>query len=148
MTIKKKNNQDKKRDDDGGGIAVIGMSCMFPESTDLNEYWKNILFGVDAIRPIPMSHWNPSDYFSSDASTPDHTYSKTGGFLKPYAFEPLKFGISPHSIEATDSTQLLGMVCAHQALIDAGYGPETQFNRDRTSCIIGVTGCMELVIPL
>lgn len=129
-------------------IAVIGVGCMFPDASNLEEYWRNIVSGHDSIRPIPVSHWRPEDYFDPDPKKPDHTYSQSGGFLKPYAFDPLKFGIAPHAIEATDTTQLLGMVCAHEAMVDAGYGPDKDFNRDRTSCIIGVTGSLELVIPL
>lgn len=130
------------------GIAVIGVGAMFPDATNVEEYWKNIVTGHDSIRAIPLSHWRPEDYFDADPKKPDHTYSQAGGFLKPYAFDPLKFGIAPHAIEATDTTQLLGMVCAHEALVDAGYGPGREFNHDRTSCIIGVTGSLELVIPL
>ncbi|MDQ3232563.1 MAG: hypothetical protein M3Q07_12135, partial [Pseudobdellovibrionaceae bacterium] len=129
-------------------IAVIGIGCLFPDANGLEEFWHNIKQGHDAIGPIPLSHWRPEDYFDADPKKPDHTYAQTGGYLKPYAFDPLKFGIAPHALEATDSTQLLGMVCAHEALIDAGYGPESQFDRDRVSCVIGVTGTLELVIPL
>ena len=129
-------------------IAVIGISAMFPDAANLKEYWNNIVTGHDAIKPIPVSHWKPEDLYDADPKRPDFTYAKTGGFLKPYDFDPLKFGIAPHAIEATDTTQLLGMVCAHEALIDAGYGPERDFNKERTSCIIGVTGTLELVIPL
>jgi acyl transferase domain-containing protein/NAD(P)-dependent dehydrogenase (short-subunit alcohol dehydrogenase family) len=129
-------------------IAVIGIGCLFPDAQGLDEYWQRIKQGHDAIGPIPLSHWRPEDYFDADPKKPDHTYAQSGGFLKPYAFDPLKFGIAPHTLEATDSTQLLGMVCAHEALVDAGYGPERSFNRDRVSCVIGVTGTLELVIPL
>ncbi len=129
-------------------IAVIGVGCLFPDANGLDEYWQKIKQGHDAIGPIPLSHWRPDDYFDADPKKPDHTYAQTGGFLKPYAFDPLKFGIAPHALEATDSTQLLGMVCAHEALLDAGYGPERSFDRDRVSCVIGVTGTLELVIPL
>jgi acyl transferase domain-containing protein/NAD(P)-dependent dehydrogenase (short-subunit alcohol dehydrogenase family) len=129
-------------------IAVIGVGCLFPDANGLDEFWQRIKGGHDAIGPVPLSHWRPEDYFDADPKKPDHTYAQTGGFLKPYAFDPLKFGIAPQALEATDSTQLLGMVCAHEALVDAGYGPERAFDRDRVSCVIGVTGTLELVIPL
>src|SRR6185295_987720 len=37
---------------------------------------------------------------------------------------------------------------AQQALEDAGYGQSATFDRDRVSCVLGVTGTLELVIPL
>ncbi len=33
-------------------------------------------------------------------------------------------------------------------MIDAGYGPDREFPRDRVSVVLGVTGTLELVIPL
>ena len=40
------------------------------------------------------------------------------------------------------------MVTAKAALEDAGYGSDREFDRSRTSVILGVTGTLELVIPL
>ena len=144
-----------------GSIAIVGMSCLFPEADSLQQYWDHIRNGDDLIRELPLTHWRPDDYYDPDPKRPDHTYAKTGAFLRPYAFDPLKFGISPQAIEATDTTQLLGMVAAVQALENAGYESALptaaqeasakalrSFDRHRTSCILGVTGTLELVIPL
>ncbi len=129
-------------------LAIVGVGCLFPEAENLSEYWSNIKKGRDAIRSIPMSHWKPDDYFNSDPKKPDHTYGNRGGFLKPYPFNPIEFGLAPNDIEATDTSQILGMVAAHEALKDAGYGPGKDFDRDRVGCVMGVTGTLELVIPL
>jgi acyl transferase domain-containing protein/NAD(P)-dependent dehydrogenase (short-subunit alcohol dehydrogenase family) len=129
------------------------MSCLFPKADDLKTYWANIKNGVDAITPIPIgSHWNAADYFDPDPKAPDHTYAQRGGFLSPVNFNPMEFGIAPKDIEATDTSQLLSLVAAQRALVDAGYAtgshPGRQFDRERTSVILGVTGALELVIPL
>lgn len=139
---------DSERFAGSAAIAVIGIGCLFPDAAGPEEYWNLIEKGRDAIGPIPLTHWSPADYYDADPKRPDHTYAQTGGFLKPYSFDPLAFGLAPHALEATDTTQLLGMVAAHQALVDAGYGPTKSFDKDRVSCILGVTGTLELVIPL
>jgi acyl transferase domain-containing protein len=137
-----------------GGIAIVGIGCMFPKADGLEAYWSNIKRGVDAITDIPATHWKPDQYFDSDPSKPDMTYAKRGGFLEPVDFNPLHHGITPNNLEATDTTQLLGLMVAEQALRDADYetgrgaGDGRAFNRDRTSVILGVTGTLELVIPL
>ena len=128
-------------------LAIIGISCLFPKADDLQSYWRNIKHGVDAITPIPASHWNAADYFNADPKAPDQTYAQRGGFLSPHSFNPMEFGIAPKDVEATDTTQLLGLVAAKQALADAGYA-EKPFPKERTSVILGVTGALELVIPL
>jgi len=129
-------------------LAIIGMGCLFPEAGDLETYWANIRQGFDAIKHVPASHWRPSDYFNADPKAPDQTYAQRGGFIPPVNFNPLAFGISPNNLDATDTAQLLGLYVAEQALRDAGFGPNKTFNRDRTSVILGVTGTLELVIPL
>ncbi len=135
-------------------LAIVGIGCLFPKADNAEEYWANIREGVDAITAIPATHWDPADYFDEDKLSPDMTYGKRGGFINAVDFNPLLYGMSPNNIEATDTTQLLGMVVARQALLDAGYatakdaGDGRAFDRDRTSVILGVTGTLELVIPL
>ena len=130
------------------------MGCLFPKADSPEAFWANIKNGVDAVTDIPPTHWRPEDYFNADPSSPDRTYARRGAFIDPIDFNPLEFGITPNNIEATDTTQLLGMYVAQQALRDAGYATSKEatdgrpFNRDRTSVILGVTGALELVIPL
>jgi len=129
-------------------LAIIGISCIFPDADGLDEYWHNIRNGVDAITDIPDTHWSPDDYFSADPKAPDMTYAARGGFLPEIDFNPLDFGIAPNALEATDTAQLLALYTARRALIDAGYGPDREFDRDRVSVVLGVTGTSELTISL
>ena len=129
-------------------LAVVGISALFPKAANTEEFWSNIRRGVDAITEVPASHWNPDDYFDQNQKTPDMTYARRGGFLSPLPFDPLEFGISPNNLEAIDTSQLLGMVGAKRALEHAGYGAGRSFDRSRVGCILGVTGTLEMVIPL
>ena len=43
-------------------IAIVGMSCMFPQAKDLSQYWDNIVHEVDCITDVPPSHWKIEDY--------------------------------------------------------------------------------------
>ncbi|WP_435007870.1 SDR family NAD(P)-dependent oxidoreductase [Tundrisphaera lichenicola] len=131
-------------------VAIIGMGCLFPRADGLRRYWANIAGGVDAIREIPETHWNPDDYHDADPKSPDRTYARRGGFLDPVDFPALEFGIAPTNLDATDTTQLLGLMVAKAALDDAGYGERggRSIDRERVSVLLGVTGTLELVIPL
>ena len=132
----------------GVPLAIIGIGCLFPGAADATTYWANIREGIDAITDIPATHWKVEDYFDQNRKAPDRTYGRRGGFISPVPFNPLEFNIPPNILEAIDSSQLLGLVAAGQALRDAGYGPERDYDRSRASVILGVTGAMELVIPL
>ncbi|WP_439625349.1 beta-ketoacyl synthase N-terminal-like domain-containing protein, partial [Gemmata sp.] len=147
-------------------LAIVGVGCLFPKAAGPGYFWANIKHGVDCIGEVPATHWNPTDYFDADPKAPDMTYARRGGFLDVVDFNPLEFGIAPRDIEATDTTQLLGLVAAKQALTDAGVvltggqhapgtngdahapRPANAVDRTRVSVILGVTGTLELVIPL
>ncbi len=132
----------------GVALAIIGIGCHFPQAEDSSAYWANIREGLDAITDIPATHWHVADYHDSDPASPDMTYGRRGGFLSPISFNPMEFNIPPATLEAIDTSQLLGLVTAGQALRDAGYGADRDYDRGRVSVILGVTGTLELVIPL
>jgi len=133
---------------EGTQLAIIGIGCLFPQAEDRTAYWANIMDGVDAISEVPDTHWPVDAYYDQDQKSPDRTYGRRGGFLAPVDFNPMEFNIPPNVLEAIDTSQLLGLVAAGQALKDAGYGPERSFDKSRASVILGVTGTLELVIPL
>lgn len=136
------------------------MGCIFPNAANLREFWRLVRRGEDAISDVPPSHWRIDDYFDPDPRRPDMTYCKRGGFLPATAFDPTEWGVPPNAIEATDTAQLLGLVAAKMALEDAGYDPDPAgrsaphdprrrpLNRDRAGVILGVTGTLELALPL
>ena len=129
-------------------VAIIGMGCIFPKSSGLKAYWRLLFNGEDAITEVPETHWSWKDFFDADPKKPDHVYCKRGGFVPPLSFDPTEFGIPPSSLEATDTSQLLGLIVAKNAIEDAFNKTDIAFNRSRTSVILGVTGTQELVIPL
>ncbi|WP_183362506.1 type I polyketide synthase [Geomonas limicola] len=143
-----KTDDTKTGTSNGTHLAIIGIGCLFPQAEDRQAYWTNIMDGVDAITEIPPTHWSVDAYFNKDQKAPDHTYGHRGGFLTPVDFNPMEFNIPPNILEAIDTSQLLGLVAAGQALKDAGYGPGSKFDKSRASVILGVTGTLELVIPL
>jgi polyketide-type polyunsaturated fatty acid synthase PfaA len=128
-------------------VALVGLGGLFPQAEEVRRFWSNLRHGIDSIRDVPESHWRAEDYFNPEPKEADRCYAAKGGFLDPYPFAPLEFGIAPATMEAIDTTQLLGLVVAKAALADAGY-LDRGFNRDKTSVVLGVTGTLPAVIPL
>ncbi|KAF0153808.1 MAG: erythronolide synthase, partial [Elusimicrobia bacterium] len=137
-----------RNDNTPAPIAIVGIGCLFPKAGNARRFWANIRSGADAITEVPASHWLPEEHYHTDPKRPDMTYARRGGFILPVDFDPSEFGLAPNALEATDSAQLLGLLTAKMALEDAGYGPGRDFDRSRVSVIMGVTGALELVIPL
>jgi len=130
-------------------VAIIGMGGIFPRANGLKQYWRLLFNGEDAITAVPEnSHWSLKDYFDKDPLAPDRTYCRRGGFIPEIAFDPAKYGMPPNNLDATDTSQLLGLLVAEMALEDAGFSQEKTFDREKTNIILGVTGTQELVIPL
>jgi acyl transferase domain-containing protein len=129
-------------------LAVVGIGSLFPKAADKSTFWANIKNKVDAITDVPETHWRISDHYDPDPKRADHTYGKRGGFLDAVDFNPLEFNIQPNILEAIDTSQLLGLIAAREALRDAGYDPAGEFARERVSVLLGVTGALEMVIPL
>lgn len=134
-------------------LAITGLGCLFPGKPGTRGFWNTVLQGIDQIREIPDDRWRPSDHFDPDPSKRDMVYAARGAFLSPVPFSPAEYGITPSSLEATDTAQLLGLHVARQALLDAGYAALPRdagrpLPRDRASVIVGVTSALELLIPL
>jgi len=129
-------------------VAIIGQAAIFARAASLTEYWDNILNKIDGITEVPPSRWDPEDYYDPDLSAEDKTYCKAGGFIPDIGFNPLEFGLPPNILEVTDSSQLLGLVVARDAMEDAGYGLEHEFDRERTGVVLGVSGGQKLISDL
>jgi len=147
--LKKNKDQKIQKTVSKSHLAIIGIGCLFPKADSLEAYWANISNGVDAITDVPETHWQADNYYGDRSGAPERLCTSRGGFISPVDFSPIEFGIPPNALEAIDTSQLLGLIVTQQALKDAGYktGDDT-FDRDRVSVIMGVTGTLELVIPL
>ncbi|MCB9339986.1 MAG: acyltransferase domain-containing protein [Lewinellaceae bacterium] len=133
-------------------IAVIGMSAIFADARNIEEFWTNIIQSKDSIKEVPADRWPVEDYYDEDMMAPDKTYCKRGGFLPEIDFNPMEFGLPPNILEVTDASQLLGLVAARDAFEDAGYGSDsakfTSEIKEKTGVLLGVGGGQKLITPL
>lgn len=124
-------------------VAIIGMACIYPGAKNIDEFWANILNGVDCVTEVPDDRWNKELYFDNNSNDGEMSPSKWGGFIPRIDFDPMLFGIPPQSLAAIDPTQLLALLVAKQALDNAGYGGK-EFNGEDVSVIIGAEGGTDL----
>ena len=125
-------------------IAVVGVSALFPGSTEAGGYWRDILAGKNMVRNVPESHFFIEDFYNPDMFAPDKTYCRTGAFLSPVEFDPMEYGVPPTNLASTDTSQLLALIVAKQVIEDACKGQFKQMDRSRVSCILGVAAGLEL----
>ncbi|MFH0908636.1 MAG: polyketide synthase [bacterium] len=119
-------------DDD---IAMVGMSCIFPQAPNLQAYWENILNKRNCI----TDHPSPEAKRVIDPTYEgfERLYSSKGGYLGDLAaFNPLDYGVMPDSIDGADPDHFLALRVAAEALADAGMAGDN-FPRERTDVIVG-----------
>ena len=125
-------------------IAIVATGCIFPGRGDTTGFWRDIVGGVDAFSEVPETHWLPEDYYDADASAPDKTYGRRGGFLSPQAFDPVAFGVPPNALSSTDTSQLLALIAAQKVMDEARHESGGKLDPSRTSVILGVASATEL----
>jgi malonyl CoA-acyl carrier protein transacylase len=117
-------------------IAIIGLGAVMPEADNVEKFWSNIESGKDCIGEVPADRWDWKLYFDADPKAKDKTYSKIGGFIRGFEFNPLPFRIPPPVAAQMDGIQKLAVVATAQALADAGYDKKA-FDSERTAVILG-----------
>lgn len=125
-------------------VAIVGISGIFPDAYNIEEYWRNIVLGKNCITEVPDSRWNKDLYYDSNSTDTDKVVSKWGGFIPSIDFDPLEFGMTPQSLASIEPTQLLSLLMAKQALTDAGYENLSEIDLENTSVIFGAEGATEL----
>ena len=106
-------------------IAVVGLGLRLPGSDSPQSFWEQITTGRSGIGEVPGERWERLDfYYDPDPKVPDKTYSKIGGFVRDFVFDPLKYRIPPSVAQLMDRSQQLAVACVADALEDAGLSPE------------------------
>jgi acyl transferase domain-containing protein len=104
-------------------IAIIGMSCRFPGARDVNEFWSNLLNGVDSVGEIPEDRWDIDQFYSAEHE-PGKMYTREGGFLDDIAdFDAAFFNISDQEACWIDPQHRMLLENSYCALEDAGISP-------------------------
>jgi malonyl CoA-acyl carrier protein transacylase len=117
-------------------IAVIGIGAIMPKANDKDTFWQNIISGKNCISEVPKSYWDWKLYYDPDPKALDKTYTKIGGFIDTFEFDPIKHRIPPQIAKQIDDTQKLAIETAVRAIADAGYDKKP-YDKTRTAVIIG-----------
>ncbi len=122
----------------GGEVAIVGMACSYPGARNKEEFWNNIVRGVDAVTEVSPARWDPAVFYDPDPNNPDKIYCKLGGWIgDSFTFNPLKHGVMPSALKGTEPDHLLVLRTVYEALEDTGALPGEKLDGLRTSVIVG-----------
>lgn len=111
-------------------VAIVGLSCNFPDAPDAQTFWDNLMNKKNSIREIEKSRWNWEDYYDPSA-TPGKTVSKWGALLSNIdRFDPEFFNLDPEEALLIDPQERLLMQEVYKAFQDAGIAPKSLAGSD------------------
>ena len=103
-------------------IAIIGLSGRYPQSRDIDAFWRNLRDGKDCITEVPGERWDWRQYYSEEVTNERAHSSKWGGFIEGVdEFDPRFFNIAPREALMIDPQERLFLQHAWMAIEDAGY---------------------------
>ncbi|MDQ5835098.1 MAG: hypothetical protein M3550_18940, partial [Actinomycetota bacterium] len=116
------------------GVAIVGLGAILPGAPDAQAFWRNVKEGHYAISDVDPDRWDPELYFDPDPKAPGHTYSKIGGWVGEWEWDPLGWHlpIPPKVGDAMDDSHKWALACSRMALQDAGW-PERELDLERTA---------------
>ena len=119
-------------------IAIVGAGAILPDAANVPAFWENVKKRRYSISEVRPERWDPALYFDPDTSVPDKTYSKIGGWVDEYVWDPIKWHlpIPPRVVNAMDESQKWAIACTREALEDYGY-PNRPLDANRTAVILG-----------
>jgi len=119
-------------------IAIIGLSCRFPQAPNPQTFWELLRNGVDAVIEVPSDRWDV-DAFHSENPDPGKVTTRFGAFLDNVdLFDPTFFGISPREAARMDPQQRLLLEVSWEALENAFIPPQALAGT-RTGVFVGIS---------
>jgi acyl transferase domain-containing protein/acyl carrier protein len=119
-------------------IAIVGAGAVLPDAPNVPSFWENIKSGRYSVTEVDPKRWDPALYYDADHAAPDKTYSKIGGWVREFVWDPMKWRmpVPPRVVDAMDGAQKWAIACTREALDDYGY-PKRALDADRTAVILG-----------
>ncbi|CAB3765827.1 1,4-dihydroxy-2-naphthoyl-CoA synthase [Paraburkholderia humisilvae] len=111
---------------DTPAIAVIGMAGRFAHANSLDQFWRNIAAGHDAIDEVARERWDVARYYQPGEVAPGKTISRWLGALDGHdRFDAGFFRISPREARAMDPQQRVFLETCWHGIEHAGYDPKS-----------------------
>ncbi|MDH6097390.1 PfaB family protein [Anabaenopsis sp. FSS-46] len=104
-------------------IAIIGLSCLFPDAKTPEEFWQNLVSQKDATSSATISEIgvDPGIFYHPVKGTADKTYSLKGGYIRDFEFDPSGYNLPAELIASLDDTFKWSLYAAKQAISNSGY---------------------------
>ncbi|MFI5708650.1 amino acid adenylation domain-containing protein [Kribbella sp. NPDC051620] len=97
-------------------VAVVGLAGRFPGASSVDEFWENLLGGVESVR-----RFSDEELKEAGESGDEELVAVSGALDDVELFDAAFFGLSDREAELTDPAQRLFLEVCQQALEHGGY---------------------------
>lgn len=116
-------------------IAIIGVSCKFPGSEDINNYWELLKSGKNAISKVPESRFDVESLLKNKKIISDK-----GGFINNCdKFDAEFFNVTNREAQLMDPQQRITLETCLNALENAKQQP-SMLQGSNTGVFLGISG--------
>ena len=103
-------------------LAVIGVACRLPGAHDANQYWQNLVSGVESVQATSLEEQVALGMPEDEVHDPN--FRPVRSILDdPEYFEAAFFGMSAREAQLRDPQHRLFLELAYNAFEDSGYDP-------------------------
>jgi enediyne polyketide synthase len=118
-------------------IAVISMSCRFPDAASPAELWANVLEGRRSFRALPPQRLDIARYAAEVVGETDSITRIRAGLLTNWKFDRAGFRIPEKTFAAADLTHWLALELAADCIEQ--IGGSDRLDRTRTAVVVANT---------
>jgi enediyne polyketide synthase len=118
-------------------IAVLSMSCRFPDAASPADLWANVLEGRRSFRAIPPQRLELARYAAESVGETDSITRIRAGLLTNWNFDRRQFRIPEKTFAAADLTHWLALELAAESI--EGIGGPGRLDRLRTAVVVANT---------
>ncbi|WP_440112943.1 SDR family NAD(P)-dependent oxidoreductase [Paenibacillus sp. QZ-Y1] len=127
-----------------GDIAIVGLSVRMPLADDAEQFWDNLLRGLDCTRDLPEQRRQDADNYISRKMNPgEDTKYLDGSYLEHIdTFDYPFFRFTPKEASLMNPAQRIFMETAWAAFEDGGYTSE-KLAGSNTGVYVGLVSDLE-----
>ncbi|WP_340018575.1 SDR family NAD(P)-dependent oxidoreductase [Paenibacillus sp. FSL H3-0457] len=127
-----------------GDIAIVGLSVRMPLADDAEQFWDNLLHGLDCTRDLPEQRRQDADnYISRKMNTGEDAQYLDGSYLEHIdTFDYPFFRFTPKEASLMNPAQRIFMETAWAAFEDGGYTSE-KLAGSNTGVYVGLVSDLE-----
>jgi len=104
-------------------IAIIGLSCLFPDANNPEQFWQNLTEQKDSTSSVTVAQMgvDPTIFYDPVKGKPEKFYFLKGGFIQNFQFDASEYNLPSEYVESLDNTFKWSLYAAKQAIKHSGY---------------------------